>query len=144
MVLERFHGNAGRPFPDGDAPAYKMTQLARSRHQPYMKGFEVVVLGGGNDNAYFEHSLHQYVYNYGDEPVKLIWEPDKLAILQSGDSAYIRPLVRHQFDIPVGAKEGHLAVIRIPGQLTDQVLDEYAAFAADGRNRAIAETRCWF
>jgi len=35
-------------------------------------------------------------------------------------------------------------MIRVPGQLTDPVLDEYAAFATEGRRRAAGETRRWF
>ena len=142
VVIRRFRDAPVRPFPEGNSPAYRLTELARSRQQPYMKGFEVTVLGGAP--AFFEHCLHQYVYNYGDEPVDLIWEPECTAVLKPGDSACIRPLVRHRFDRPVGAGEGHLAVIRVPGQLTDQVLDEYATFATAGRRRVSAETKRWF
>ena len=144
VIVKRFRRDAGRAFPDDNSPAYRMTQLARSQHQPYMKGFEIAVLGGGGDSAFFEHCLHQYVYNYGVEPVDLIWEPERSATLQPGDSAYIRPLIRHRFDITKNTGEGRLVAIRVPGQLTDQVLDEYAGFATTGRNRVVAETRRWF
>ena len=109
-----------------------------------MKGFEIAVLGGGRDSAYFEHCLHQYVYNYGDEAGEPALGTERSATLQPGDPAYLRPLIKHCFDMPEGAEEGWLAVIRVPGQLTDQVLDEYAGFATEGRDRVAAETRCWF
>jgi methylphosphonate synthase len=142
VVVQRFGEKGSRPFPDDNSPAYQITELARSRQQPYMKGFELTVLGGGNGQ--FEHCLHEYVYNYGDEPVELIWEPERSAILNPGDSACIRPLVPHRFEKPDGANAGHLIVIRVPGQLTDQVLDEYATFAVEGRSRVAAEMRRWF
>ncbi len=98
----------------------------------------------GGDDGWFEHSLHQYVYNYGEDAVDLIWDGGRQATLDPGDSAYVRPLVAHRFDRPDGVGEGHLAVIRVPGQLTDQVLDEYASFATAGRDRVAGETRRWF
>ena len=142
VIVQQAREQVSRPYPDGNAPTYRMTELARSRQQPYMKGFEVTVLGGQSEM--FEHALHEYIYNYGEEPVELIWEPDRTAVLNPGDSACIRPLVRHRFDRPEGAQEGHLAVIRVPGQLTDQTLDEFASFATAGRNRVAAETGRWF
>jgi methylphosphonate synthase len=142
VVVRYIKDTPGRPFPDGNKPSYRLTELARSCHQPYLKGFEVTVLGGGED--WFEHSLHQYVYNYGEDAVDLIWDGGRQVALDPGDSAYVRPLVAHRFDRPDGAGEGHLAVIRVPGQLTDQVLDEYASFATAGRDRVAGETRRWF
>ena len=145
VVIQKFHDGRSRLYPNGNSPAYRITELARSRQQPYMKGFELTVLGGdGGDGGEFEHSLHQYVYNYGDQPVKFLWGPKCTAILNPGDSACIRPMVRHRFERPKGASEGHLVVIRVSGQLTDQVLDEYATFATGGRDRVAGETRRWF
>ena len=40
--------------------------------------------------------------------------------------------------------DAHLVMIRIPGNLTDAVFDEYAAFPASGRSRVAGETEVWF
>lgn len=142
VVVCRSEPSQSRDFPSGNSPAYRMTDLARSRHQPQMKGFEVSVLGG--ERAYFEHCLHEYVFNYGEEAVTLFWEPEHSSTLGPGDSAYIRPLVRHGFDCAEGAGKGHLVIIRVPGSLNDNTLDEYASFATAGRDRVAGETRRWF
>lgn len=142
VVVQQFREGESWSFPDDNSPAYRLTELARSRQQPYMKGFEITVLGGAG--VTFEHCLHEYVYNYGDAPVELVWEQDRSATLEPGDSAYIRPFISHHFERPDGSGEGNLVAIRVPGQLTDQVFDEYATFAPEGRNRVGAEMKRWF
>ena len=143
VVVRRRRDTGARNYPmDGNAPAYQLTELARSRHQPYLKGFDVAVLGTPAGD--FRHGLHEYVYNYGGEAVELVWNGNRRATLSPGDSAYIRPLVSHRFSRAQGAGPGQLAVVRVPGLLTDAVLDEYAAFAPAGRERAVAETEMWF
>lgn len=142
------HGKATvRQFPAGNEPGYRLRELARSRQQPYLKGFEVTVLssetaksGGEGD---FHHGLHEYVYNYGAEAVTMTWGPDgRKAVLEPGDSAYIQPFVVHGFEAAGG--DGHLVMIRIPGNLTDALFDEYASFPASGRSRVAGEIEVWF
>lgn len=132
-----------RPYETIDgSPAYRLRPLARSRLQPLMKGFEVTVLGQGN--APFQHSLHEFSYNFGEAPVRLWWHDDREAILGPGDSAYVRPHVRHGFSCVNERMPGQLVVVRIPGALTDPVIDEFAAFEPERRGRLIAEDRTWF
>lgn len=134
-----------RPFPAGNDPAYRMTELARNPHQPDLKGFEITVLGGGNaEKSRFRHGHHEYVYNYGDTPVDILWGGGRSDILNPGDSAYVRPMLSHAFATRPGDDDGHLVVIRIPGVLTDGVVEEFAAFAPQGRARLAGETMKWF
>ncbi|MEM6989077.1 MAG: hypothetical protein AAF721_01225 [Myxococcota bacterium] len=131
-----------RPFPTADAPAYFIRELARSRHQPYLKGFELEIAAGG---APLEHGLHEYIFNCSDAAVELSWGDDGKETLAPGDSAYVQPCVRHAFARAAGQTEpARLVVIRIPGNLGDAVIDEFAAFARDGRARAAGETTTWF
>lgn len=142
VVVRLSRESEPRTYPRGNDPAYRLAPLARSRHQPLLKGFDVAVLGGAGGEL--AHGLHEYVYNYGDQPVRLAWGEDRGETLGPGDSAYVRPTVRHRFQRPAGAAPGQLAVIRVPGALTDSVLDEYAGFDPEGRSRVIEETKRWF
>ncbi len=142
VVVTRRSDSASRAYPDSNDPTYRLTELARSAHQPYLKGFDVSVVGetGGE----FRHGLHEYLYNYGDAPVVLRWGDGREARLDPGDSAYVRPFVNHRLNRLAGADPGQLLMVRVPGALTDAALDEYATFAIDGRDRVAGETRRWF
>lgn len=151
-VVVRHHADTrSRGYPAGNRRAYDMWELARCRHQPFLKGFEVRVLDTPDVDRGFHHGLHEYVFNYGSQAVRLGWADDRSALLESGDSAYIRAFVPHRFtnaeagSVPSSeAAGGRLVVVRIPGNLTDSALDEYAAFPTEGRERVAEETKQWF
>lgn len=142
VVVTRRADVPPRAYPDGNRPAYQLTELARTKHQPQLRGFEVEVLGGPDGSM--RHGLHEYLYNYGEGPVALIWGDGRRAELGPGDSAYIRPMVEHRFERPADAEPGRLIMIRVPGALTDPVIDELAAFPPEGRERVAGETIGWF
>ena len=142
VVVKRRDDDLGRNFPNNNGPAYRLVELARTKHQPKLKGFDVMVTGV--EGASFQHSLHEYVYNYGDQEVKLNWNGGRSKILAPGDSAYIRPMIEHGFSRKANGEAGRLVMIRVPGQLTDEVFDEFAAFEVSGRDRVARETRLWF
>lgn len=132
-----------RPFPDTNAPFCELSELARTPHQSGQRSFNVGMLGCDADTsqAGFQHQLHEYLYNYGDQDIELLWAKGRRAVLAPGDSAYIRPMVEHWLQGPAGA---NLAMSRISGELVDDVFDEFATFATEGRSRALAETKRWF
>jgi uncharacterized RmlC-like cupin family protein len=140
VIVRRRADTPARAVPRDGAPGYRVTELARSRQQPLLKGFALDVLGGGEEIV---HGLHEYVYNYGDDAVDMAWGANRHAVVQPGDSAYVRPMVPHRFASAARERPGRLVTIRIPGRLTDPVLDEFAAMAA-GRHRAAGETERWF
>jgi len=132
-----------RAYPaSNNDPAYQLIELVRDQNQPYLKAFDVSVVG--DQDGEFHHGLHQYVFNYGEEAVDLFWGNDESARLEPGDSAYVRPLTKHRFARVSQRGAGQLVVMRVPGMLTDSVLDEYAGFAPGARQRVAAETRQWF
>ena len=142
VVVTHRNGSQKRRYPDEETPAYEFTEMARTKHQPYLKGLDVAVLDGSIANM--QHSLHQYTYNYGDTPVSMAWGDDESAVLMPGDSSYIRPMVRHRFEQVDGAGTGNLVVIRIPGGLSGQIMAEFSAFAPEGRRRVAGETTQWY
>ena len=131
-----------RALPNTNAPAYRIRELARTPHQPYLKGFELTVFGG--DEGVIEHGLHEYVYNYGEVPVVLKWGNGRSLTLNHEDSAYVRPMVAHSYDVATPGTEGHLLTVRIPGKVNDLVLDEYATYNDANRHRVAGETMRWY
>lgn len=132
-----------RAYPPGNQPVARLSELVRTKRQSGLKGFALDVIGDGRASP-FQHGLHQYVYNYGDEPVRMYWGKECEATLAPGESAYLRPMVRHSFAPAKAGTQGRLLVVRIPGAMNDTVLDEYASFAPSGRQRVIQETTKWF
>jgi methylphosphonate synthase len=130
-----------RAYPDGGAPAYWLRDLARTPHQPGLRGFDVGVVAGSAADGTMRHHLHEYVYNYGDTPVLAEWGRRRSEVLEPGASAYFEPMVPHR--LHAEGADGRLAMIRTPGRLTDGVLREYATFGPD-RARAVRESKQWF
>ncbi len=93
------------------------------------------------------HALHQYVYNFGESPVRFNWSKGCSKVLNPGDSAYIRPMLTHNFsriNHYINDRSPRLVVIRVPGDLIHEAIDEYAGFNPKGRQRVIQETNQWF
>jgi methylphosphonate synthase len=80
---------------------YRMIPLARTRHQPELKTFDVDVLASAVPGEPISCGLHTFVYHFGSEAVKMSWTSREAethgAMLRPGDSAYIAPLVEHWF-----------------------------------------------
>ena len=133
-----------RGYPSDSVPAYQLMEMARVRHQPQLKGFDLRALpGNAGAQSPFRHMLHEYVYNYGDVPIDVLWNEDQSDQLQPGDSAYFRPLTAHCF-ANRNEVEGRLVIVRVPGQMSDAAIDEFAAFHPAGRERALLENKSWF
>lgn len=145
VIVKFFRDARHRGFPNDNRPAYRLTELSRSRHQSSLKGFDVAVLNReASSESMFCHGLHEYIYNYGDQPTILFWGDDRRATLAPGDSAYILPMVSHGFLNPAEDGESRLAVIRIPGAMNMSTVNEYSTFPVEGRSRVAGETRKWF
>ena len=122
-----------------------MKELARTRHLPYLRGLDITVLENSyEDRSCFCHHLHEYIYNYGEIPIYLSWADNRTELIQPGDSVYIQPMISHSFAIKETDRLGHLVSVRIPGTLTDSVINEFSRYPPDFRNRAIQETDKWF
>lgn len=147
VVLEQHNDETWRPWPDTNSPTLRMAPLARTRHQPGLKGFhiEVISADSGGPVADMKHGLFEYIYNYGEKPVRLHWAADRSTILEPGDSACVRPMIAHRFSLLDGETEAaRIFSVRVPGALDDTALDEYARFDTDGRHRVAREVSKWF
>eukprot|EP00930_Biecheleria_cincta_P075636 TRINITY_DN6280_c0_g2_i1.p1 TRINITY_DN6280_c0_g2~~TRINITY_DN6280_c0_g2_i1.p1 ORF type:complete len:718 (-),score=94.73 TRINITY_DN6280_c0_g2_i1:100-2079(-) len=143
---------------------YTLAPLARTRHQPDLKTFDLEVLDTAQPGEPLSCGLHTFVYHFGSVPVELSWHGrcgiQRVATVRPGDSAYIAPMVEHRFSVgnlprdferrvlnPNGAGCGQgrrLFLVRIPGHLSGETLAEFSTFSADGRDRVGAETMQWY
>jgi methylphosphonate synthase len=122
-----------RPYPEDGS--YSLTPLARTRHQPDLKTFLLRVDGKG---AELRTHLHQFWYNIGSTAVTVSW-PGGTRELGPGDSAYAAPTVPHSF-----SGQGEVYIVRIPGRMTKETLDELATAAPNGRHRIGQEALQWY
>ncbi|CAK9070896.1 unnamed protein product, partial [Durusdinium trenchii] len=113
--------------------SYVLAPLARTRHQPDLKTFDLEVLEGARPGHCLGCGLHSFIYHFGSEPVQLTWGAGSSQILRPGDSAYVAPMVEHRFSVIPQAQQvhgtknqngaacgvgRHLLLVRIPGQLS--------------------------
>ncbi len=144
VVVRRADASTVRHWPNNNDFDCRLTELARTKHLPALKGFAAEVVGNSPNAPGFRHHLFEYGYNYGDEPVALLWGEGREALIHPGDSACVHPMVAHRFARPSGAGEGRLCIVRVPGALNDLSMDEYARFDTAGRRRVNNETKQWF
>ena len=131
-------------FPCESETLFRVHPLARSSKMPLMKGSDIEVLNRVTSlNIPFVSSLHSYVYNYGPEVAAFIWEHEGVVFedsLSPGDSAYLKPYVRHSFS-NVGEQNARLISIRVSGAINLATQKELSYFADVDR---IIESECWF
>jgi methylphosphonate synthase len=142
VVVHRRRDARSHNYPDDTAPTYRLTQLARTKHQPYLKAFDLEVID--REGGALRHSLHEYAYNYGATPVRLKWDTQRERVIEPGGSAYIRPFVTHSFALEPRSSSAKLLIVRIPGLLDDDVTTELAGLDPNGRARAAGESTVWF
>ena len=140
VISRKNHVNARR-YPDTDRSTYLIRELARTLHQPYLKGFEITVTAACGE--IIAHSLHEYVFNYGKSNIILKWGNNNSVVMEPGDSACIQPMIKHSFNKEPGGCNGDLIVIRVPGRLDEKCLEEYSGMA-QGRSRVLMEKDRWF
>jgi len=128
-------------FPES-TKAYQFVELASSTALPYSKAFEVYVQNANNQDLDLRAGLHQYMYNVGETSVIMTWESEEKTHqrqINPGDSAYIKPFVRHNF-----RGQGKLLILRIGGKITGDSQRELSFVGKENAKRAIAETMQWF
>eukprot|EP00397_Hematodinium_sp_SG-2012_P020512 GEMP01021137.1.p1 GENE.GEMP01021137.1~~GEMP01021137.1.p1 ORF type:complete len:704 (+),score=133.52 GEMP01021137.1:71-2182(+) len=142
VVVERL-SNDPRPYPvscaSGEVPAYLFRQCARYAQQPLMKAFDMEIVPPGG--AIMDISLHQYLFNYSDEPCTLAWGDGMTQPLEPNASAYIQPTVRWRL---YSHSPAHIFTVWIPGSLTTEMLWELGCCDRRGIDRVGCESTRWY
>jgi len=145
VVVQYYKDSAKWQFPE-TTKTYEIVELAHSRNLPFSKAFEFTTLKENDSNSLEELDLivglHQYIYNVGESTVHLNWkinDKSHTEELKPGDSAYIKPNVRHNF-----RNKGKLMVLRIAGRIAGDAQRELSSLDKNDAHRAISEVSMWF
>lgn len=141
-VIVKHHDEGRKWFYPESTKAYEFIELASTTALPYSKAFEIHVKNTTDPDLDLRAGLHQYLYNIGNTNISLSWEFDGKhyqKIIQQGDSAYIKPFIKHNF-----RGNGKLLILRIGGKITGDSQRELSLVGKDNARRAIAETMQWF
>ena len=121
---------------------YEFFELASTTALPHSKAFEIIVNESNDENLDLNAGLHQYVYNIGNSTLLINWEYDGKSYkksLNSGDSAYVKPFVAHNF-----RGKGKILILRIGGKVVGDSQRELSFVGKENIKRAISETTQWF
>ena len=141
-VIVKYYKDAPRWYFPESTTTYHIVELSHSKTLPFSKAFEFTIEKSDDDELDLQVGLHQYIYNVGDESVKLNWQTKntiKHDVLKPGDSVYVKPNVPHNF-----RGNGKLVILRIAGRIVGDAQRELSYFDKHDVNRAIEETTMWF
>lgn len=140
-VILQFHKESKEWFYP-ESKNYKFHDLVSSTTLPYSKAFEINVLSKDDSSLDLKAGLHQYVYNVGDTDIILNWSYDNKQfkeIIHSGDSAYLKPFLKHNF-----RGSGKLLTLRLGGKIAGDSQRELSFVGKRNVKRAINESMQWF
>ena len=141
-VIVKYYKDAPRWYFPESTKTYHVVELSHSKTLPFSKAFEFTIEKNNDDELDLQVGLHQYIYNVGDEDIKLNWQTKnaiKHDVLKPGYSAYIKPNVPHNF-----RGKGKLMVLRIAGRIAGDAQRELSSFEKSDAHRAISEISMWF
>jgi methylphosphonate synthase len=148
VLVERAEQRPFDPFPV-EGSACRIRQLAGSQLTPDARGVELELgrRAGDAPGAEFRFGLHHYGFVVGAERVEMRWgkELDHRAVLQPGDSFYMKPWVRHAF-APAGETQvpACLVSFRCAGSFNREALLELAVLGTEGAARYLGEQGQWY
>lgn len=142
-VIVQHHNRGSRwVFPES-TKIYEFVELASTKNLPYSKAMELTILGSNNsDDLDLRMGLHQYGYNVGETSVKMNWSINGKHFhekIESGDSFYVKPFVRHNF-----REKGKLLILRLGGKVVGEPQRELSVIGKENVQRAVAETMQWY
>jgi len=144
VVVKEKDLNEAYIYNESNKPDYLISPLAKNPRMPLMNGFDIEIQSEDcSDSGTFISSLHNFVYNYGKNPINFRWNKGSEwfdEILYPEDSIYIQPFVKHLF-WNKGKNEGKIFVFRVSGSINLTVQKELSSFASTER---IIETQPWF
>lgn len=145
VIIKQGNSDDGYYYPSNENALYKIKTLARTSKLANTKSFDIEVLNSNfTEENLWKNYLHQYVYNYSNNPVEIIWyqNSEKLnTVIEPGDSCYIQPGILHAFVNKTSAS-GRLFNVRIAGAITMGVQRELSALTQI--DRVALETKPWF
>ena len=141
-VIPKKYEQGYRWFYPNETKSYELVELVQSHNLPFSKTLEITIHENTNDDLDLKVGLHQYVYNIGENKIRLNWKlGDKKyqEEINPNDSIYIKPFVNHSF-----RGKGKLMILRIGGRMAGEAQREFSNLSKEDAERAINETQMWF
>ena len=141
-VIVKYYDEGRTWFYPEDHESYLFHELALTSALPFSKSFEIQVNNSNNSELDLESGLHQYVYNIGNNSIKLTWKLNNkifTKLINPHDSLYLKPFIKHNF-----SGNGKLLVLRIGGKIAGDSQRELSIVGKKNAKRAISETLLWF
>jgi len=125
-------------YPSNIKKNYKIIELTNVAELPYSKGFEITILNNDKKNAILEVPTHQYIYNIGNEDIKIDIDGVNEK-LNKNDSIYIKPNKKHKF-----LSKGKIIVLRLGGRLSGDSLYQLSKMSEESLKKTLNDNKPWF
>ncbi len=123
--------------------SYSIKELASTPHMAMSKSLEFTFSQDHCLDYGISVGLHQYVYNVGNEDIKIHWTLDGQShesTLKPNDSAFIKPFLAHCYN----SINGKLISLRIPSKISGDALRELSMIGTEHIQRVANEKMPWF
>jgi methylphosphonate synthase len=135
-----------RNYPNDRNIIYKIYYASRANKISDLKSFDVhVLLSEIQPEYFFTTSLHNYIYNYGENDVLMVWENNNkkfTQLLATGDSVYVQPFVNYGFKTISDGFTSKVFIARVGGGVNFCAQKELSYFL--DIKRVAKESMCWF
>lgn len=125
-------------YPSNIKKNYKIIELTNVAELPYSKGFEITILKNDKKNAILEVPTHQFIYNIGNEDIKIDIDGVNEK-LNKNDSIYIKPNKKHKF-----LSKGKIIVLRLGGRLSGDSLYQLSKMSEESLKKTLHDNKPWF
>ena len=133
-------------YPNEIDKVYKIYYASRANKLPNLKSFNLHVLSTEiNKECLFRTSLHNYIFNYSETSVLMVWINNNkkyTQLLKSGDSAYVQPFVNYGFMNEFEGVVSKVFITRVSGAINFCTQKELSYFL--DIERTTKETKSWF
>jgi methylphosphonate synthase len=143
-VIVRRHSSKESYIYNPNFSDYSITPLAYNPKLPQCLGFNFQIMSTKPDrSSVLESTLHSYLYNYGNDGIKISflrddrWETERI---NSGDSLYMKPNIPHKF-WSSEKNNATIYIFRVPGYINVNLQKELTSFSHTSR---LIETSSWF
>lgn len=139
VITTVFRETASRRF-----GRYGVTDMASIRYLPYSKALVVDIESPGSGTD-LDVPLHQYCYNFGDHPIRIVWQSNGVThedLLNPDDSAYIKPHIPHGFF--TSGVRGALLILRVAGKTSGDPQRELSHIGVEHIRRTYLEQSLWY
>ena len=138
VKIQKYKENRKWFYPNNIKKDYKIVELTNISELPYSKGFEITILKNDKNNSTLEVPTHQYIYNIGNENIRVNMDGTYEKI-NKNDSLYLKPNKKHKF-----ISKGKILVLRLGGRLSGDTIYQISNLSYKNLKRTLNDNKPWF